>query len=248
MTLPKNPKAQASVAQDDALTSVAEDSGLRSISIASLLSNDFKGPLTITEVSNAVGGTVAIKGSNIEFTPTADFNGTASFDYTVSDNGKTDTGSVSFAVTEVNDAPVATDDALTSVAEDSGKRMISFDSPLGNDSAGPANEFGPALTITAVGNAVGGTVAINGSNVEFTPDADFNGPASFDYTLSDGGLIDTGNVSFAITEVNDAPELNIIRDDPTNDTILYGTAGSDIFVFDGSATNLPTYNPIFTKT
>jgi hypothetical protein len=31
------------------------------------------------------------------------------------------------------------------------------------------------------------------------------------------------------------PEINIIRDDPTTDTILHGTAGSDIFVFDASA-------------
>ena len=158
MPLPKNPKAQAfehshakfqpqppppPVAQDDALTSVAEDSGLRLIPIASLLGNDSTGPLTITAVSNAVGGTVTINGSNIEFTPTADFSGAASFDYTVSDNGQTDTGSVSFAITEVNDAPVATDDALTSVAEDSGKRTISFDSLLGNDSTGPAQQVRP---------------------------------------------------------------------------------------------------------
>ena len=161
------------------MTSVAEDSGLRLIPIASLLSNDAKGPLTITAVSNAVGGTVAIKGSNIEFTPTADFNGTASFDYTVSKNGQADTASVSFAVTEVNDAPVATDDALTSVAEDSGKRIISFDSLLGNNSAGPADKSGQTLTITAVSNAVGGTVAINGSNVEFTPTADYAVPRCF---------------------------------------------------------------------
>ena len=65
---------------------------------------------------------------------------------------------------------------------------------------------------------------INGSNVEFTPDADFNGSASFDYTRSDDGLIHTGSVSFAVTEVYDPPplepEINIIRDDPTTDTIL----------------------------
>ena len=104
MPLPKNPKAQAfkhshaakfqpqppppPVAQDDALTSVAEDSGLRLIPIALLLGNDSTGPLTITALSNAVGGTVTINGSNIEFTPTADFSGAASFDYTVSDNAR----------------------------------------------------------------------------------------------------------------------------------------------------------------
>ena len=125
----------APVATDDALSSVAEDSGTRSISFAALTGNDFKGPaneagqtLTVTSVSNAVGGTVAIVAGHVEFTPTANFNGAASFDYVTSDNGttngvadpRTDTGHVTFSVTEVNDAPVATDDALSSVAEDSG--------------------------------------------------------------------------------------------------------------------------------
>ena len=47
----------------------------------------------------------------IRFTPAANFNGTASFEYTVSDgNGGTDTGLVTITVTSVNDAPVAEDD------------------------------------------------------------------------------------------------------------------------------------------
>ncbi len=51
--------------QNNPLSSVEEDSGDRTISIASLLANDSKGPanenaqtLTITNLSSAVGGTV----------------------------------------------------------------------------------------------------------------------------------------------------------------------------------------------
>ncbi len=213
---------------NDALSSVAEDSGVRTISFASLLGNDSKGPtnesgqtLTITAVSSPMGGTVVINGSNVEFTPTADFNGAASFTYTLQDNGttngaadfKTSTANVNFTITEVNDAPTGMNDALSSVAEDSGVRTISFASLLGNDSKGPANEITQSLTITAVSSPVGGTVAINGSNVEFTPTADFNGAASFTYTLQDNGTTNsasnfktsTANVNFTITEVNDAP-------------------------------------------
>lgn len=105
-------------AVNDVLASVDEDSGVRTITFAELLGNDSKGPanegnqtLTITGVSGAVGGTVAIVDGVIKFTPTANFSGTASFNYTVSDNGetngasdpKTDTGSVSFAVAPLND-------------------------------------------------------------------------------------------------------------------------------------------------
>ena len=101
---------------------------------------------------------MAIVAGHVEFTPTANFNGAASFDYVTSDNGttngvadpKTDTGHVTFSVTEVNDAPVATDDVLSSVAEDSGTRSISFAALTGNDSKGPANEAGQTLTVTSV--------------------------------------------------------------------------------------------------
>src|SRR4029078_5707425 len=124
----------------------------------SLLGNDSAGPanesgqaLTITALSNVVGGTAVINGTNIEFTPAANFNGAASFDYTVRDKGqtngvdefKTDTGSGSFAVTAANDLPVATDDVLSSVAEDSGMRVISFASLLGHDSPEPDTTYAP---------------------------------------------------------------------------------------------------------
>src|SRR5206468_4226113 len=116
-------------------------------------------------------------------------------------------------ITEVNDAPVGVNDSLASVAEDTGPRTISFATLLANDSKGPANESGQTLTITAVGSSVGGTVAISGTNVIFTPTADYNGPASFQYTLQDNGTTNglpdpktsTATVSFTITEVNDAP-------------------------------------------
>ena len=153
----------APVATDDTLSGVAEDSGTRIIPFADLLGNDHDGDpetaqtLTITDVTNAVGGTVLINGTNVEFTPTANFNGPASFDYSVQDDGttngapdaKTDVGAVSFTVTEVNDAPVATDDTLTAVAEDSGTRIIAFADLLGNDADGDP-EVTQALTITNV--------------------------------------------------------------------------------------------------
>src|SRR5205085_1208482 len=115
--------------------------------------------------------------------------------------------------TEVNDAPVATDDALSSVAEDSATRIRSEERRAGKESAGPAKESSQALTITAVSNAIGGTVAIVGGHVEFTPTPDFNGAASFDYTVQDNGKTncaadlrpDTGTATFTATEVNDAP-------------------------------------------
>jgi hypothetical protein len=119
------------------------------------------------------------------------------------------------AVQEINDPPLALNEFLSSVAEDSPPRVISFASLLSNDTQ-PSAESGQTLTITAVGNAVGGQVLINGSNVEFTLDADFNGDASFDYTVQDNGTslgvsnpqTDVATAGFTVTPVADAPLIS----------------------------------------
>jgi len=227
------------VAQDDTLTSVAEDSGARTIPAASLTGNDSAGTnegsqtLTITAVSNPVGGTVTLVAGNPVFTPALNFNGTASFDYTVTDNGTTngvaapssDTASVSFTVTEVNDAPTAGNQTLAPVAEDTPTVTIPFATLLAGATAGPANENGQALTISAVSAPVGGTVNIVGTDVVFTPTANFNGNASFTFTVQDNGTTNgvaaplsvNANASFTITPANDAPVA-------VNDTATTGEA------------------------
>ncbi len=199
-------------AQDDSLAVVAEDSGQRTIPFAALTGNDSDGDgdkLTVTAVGGAVGGTVSISGTDVLFTPAADFNGTASFTYTVADAyGGTATATASFGVTPVNDAPVAHDDVLSAVAENSGTRTIAFGELTGNDQ----DVDGDSLVVTAVTGATGGTVSLAGSistgdaRVLFTPDADFSGEASFTYTVNDlRGGTDTATVTFDVTPVNGPP-------------------------------------------
>ncbi len=157
----------------------------------------------------------------LTITPNADANsladgGPTTITVTVTaTNGRTAIDTFDLTVTEVNDAPIAVDDTLTAIDEDSGVRIIPFADLLANDSKGPANEATQTLTITNVSNPVGGTVAINGTNVEFTPTANFSGPASFDYTATDNGTTngvadpksDTATVSFTINGVNDPPSF-----------------------------------------
>jgi hypothetical protein len=65
-------------------------------------------------------------------------------------------------VTPVNDPPVATDD-VRDTAEDA-PLVVSAASLLANDS----DPEGGALTLTGVGNASNGTVALSGGTVTFT--------------------------------------------------------------------------------
>lgn len=225
---------EAPTANNDGLSSTAEDSGMRVIPFSALTGNDSAGPanesgqaLVVKTVSNPVGGTVQIVGTDVLFTPTANYHGAASFNYTVADNGTTNgaaaplasvaPATASFTITEVNDAPTVTDDSISSVAEDSGIYTIPIASLLDDDSTGPADENGQTLVLAEISNAVGGTVTVDATNVYFTPTADYNGAAGFQYTVIDNGTTNgaadprsslASNVTFNITEVNDAPTVS----------------------------------------
>src|SRR5438874_9531990 len=89
---------------------------------------------------------------------------------------------VTITVTEVNDKPTATTDTAT-VAEDG---SVTVD-PRSNDSTGPANESSQTLAVTAVTQGAHGTVSFTATGVTYTPDANYNGPDSFSYTITDNG-------------------------------------------------------------
>ncbi|MFN6487859.1 calcium-binding protein, partial [Nostoc sp. DedQUE02] len=157
-------------------------------------------------------------------------------------------------VTATNQAPVAVDD---SVATFFGTAInIPVTTLLANDS--DAN--GDPLSITAVSGATNGTAVLNNNGtpnnstddyVTFTPNLLFVGNASFNYTLSDGSLTDTGTVTVAVglnsNGTNFADSLigtlgnDIINGGNGNDTIyggngndsLNGDNGNDILYGDG---------------
>lgn len=157
---------------------------------------------TVTSVSNPVGGTVVLAAGQITFTPTADLCGSnaGSYDYVVGDgNGGTDTGSVTIDITCVDDPPVANDDSRT-VDEDSGPTV--FGTLLANDTDVESDP----ITITDASNPPNGSTSFTGTDVTYTPDADFCGADSFTYTVNGG---DTATVSVTVTCANDAPVVDL---------------------------------------
>lgn len=209
----------------------AEDSAL-SIAAATFAANDSTGPanesaqtLTVTSVSAASvhGGTVSLTAGTITYTPPANYNGSDSFTYVVTDDGTTAggadprmaTGTVSITVTEANDAPIAVDDAIAT-SEDT---QIAFAAATltTNDSPGPANESAQTLTVTAVdgASARGGTVTLVSGTITYTPPANAFGTDSFSYTVTDDGatggalapLSGTATIHVTIAPLNDVPVL-----------------------------------------
>ncbi|WP_341889712.1 Ig-like domain-containing protein [Variovorax sp. YR752] len=126
--------------------------------------------------------------------------------YTVTDdNGATSTANLVITVTGTNDAPVANANSGPGT-EDTALTIVPA-TLLGNDSDA---DSGDTLTITSVQDAVNGTVALSGGNIVFTPTANYSGPATFTYTVSDGrGGTSTASVTVNIAAVADAPTLVI---------------------------------------
>ncbi|MEI8324708.1 MAG: cadherin-like domain-containing protein [Betaproteobacteria bacterium] len=162
---------------------------------------------TISAVSNAQHGSVSVRPDGlIAFVPQSNYFGAASFDYTVSDGaGGTGGGTTSINLAEVNDPPLAYCESIT-LAEDTVARFT-VAGLLANDT--DVEDSVDQLRITAVSGASGGSVGLANGEVVFTPTLNFNGHASFSYTVADrAGATSVASVDLTYTPVNDNPIVN----------------------------------------
>ena len=155
-------------------------------------------------------GTVLIVDNKVVFTPEANFNGTESFTYTVSDtSNSTTTGTVTITVNAINDDPIATNDTA-STNEDNAVTIdvLANETDVDTDSLLNLHPESEHLTIKADGfsGVTHGTVSIVENNVVFTPETNFNGEVTFTYTITDvAGITAQANVTVTINAQNDSP-------------------------------------------
>jgi len=154
------------------------------------------GTLTIIGVS-PTNGTASISGTNVIFTPTLNFTGTATIGYTITD-GIGGTNSSLITVTVTNLPPVVNPDSYA-VSENSTNTL----SPLVND---VLRTPGGTLTIIGV-SPTNGTASISGTNVIFTPTLNFTGLATIGYTITDG-IGGTNSSLITVTVTNIPPVAN----------------------------------------
>ncbi|TFH06805.1 MAG: tandem-95 repeat protein, partial [Candidatus Atribacteria bacterium] len=184
------------VAQDD---SSATDE--RMPVVIDVLENDFDldgDSLTIQSMTLPGHGVATDDGTSVTYTPDEGFSGLDTFTYTISDGqGEQATASVTVAVAAVNDPPIARDDAAST--DEATPVVIDV---LPNDSDPDDN----ALTIQSITQPLNGSAVNQGTNLIYTPSAQFTGTDTFTYTISDGqGGIASANVSVDVIAVNDPP-------------------------------------------
>ncbi len=262
--------AVADIANDS--VSVNEDG---SVAISVLTNDSFEGAgRTITAVNGSAitagGAAVVVANGSVTlnatgqlvFAPTANYNGPASFTYSVASGGVTETASVNVTVNPVNDGPVNGTPGAQSSAEDS---PLVFSSANGNALTVADVDGGTLTTTVAVtngiltlGSAAGVTVTGNGTGsvqisgtaaainaalngTTFNNTADYNGPATLTVTTSDGVASDIDSVALSISAVadiaNDSAATN--EDSPVTISVLtndsFEGAGRTITAVNGSA-------------
>ncbi|BAY21588.1 hypothetical protein NIES2100_13440 [Calothrix sp. NIES-2100] len=171
-------------------------------------------------------------------TPNDPDNGTISIKVTATDTSNASVDDTfDLTVTPVNDAPVAGDDSAS--ANQNTPLTLLAANLLANDTDVDSS----TLSITAVSNAVNGTVSLNNSgNIVFTPTTGFTGNGSFNYTVSDGnGGTDVAMVTVAVgVNLNGTNQNDNINGTSGNDIInalngndsVFGNAGNDNLVGD----------------
>lgn len=167
-------------------------------------------PLSIEGFTQGAHGRVSRGPDNaLIYAPNADFSGTDSFKYTISDgNGHTDSATVFVTVNSSNTgnvAPLAADDNETTLE---GNPVVV--DVINNDFDADDDE----LKIDSFTQGENGSVTLRGNgSLRYTPESGFTGNDSFKYTITDGnGHTATATVSITV-EANQNPDPIVVQND-----------------------------------
>ena len=158
---------------------------------------------TIVGVKATNGKAILKANGDVEFTPAIDFIGIANIELTINDGTRNYTSEEEIFVIPVNDLLVANDDIIN--IDENKPLVISADELFKNDLN---YDIERTLTISKVSNSTNGIVIVSKSGeLKFIPNTDFNGTASFDYTVTDGIDVDTASVKVNVNPVRELPRL-----------------------------------------
>ena len=226
-----NPVNDAPVADDDSYTT-DEDRTL-SVSAPGLLGNDTDvdagETLTVspTPVTAPSDGSVTLNADgSFSYTPAADFNGTDSFTYEITDgSGAAAQASVSLTVTAVNDAPTITPISDQTIDEDGSLQLT--DLQVGDAELSPTDllidvtssnpDLVPSADATVTAPGTDGLVDLS---VVPRPDSNSAAPTgttTITVSLDDGTTTSTEAFDLTVTPVNDAPTIGAVSNQTINE-------------------------------
>ena len=151
--------------------------------------------LTFAVTGGPTHGTLSGAPPNLTYAPTAGYSGPDSFTFRVTDpGGASATATITLAVV-VNHPPVADAQSVTTDEDVSLPVVLTGSDPDGG-----------ALTYAVATAPAHGALTGTAPNLTYAPAANYNGPDSFTFRVTDnGGLTSTATVSITVRPVNDPP-------------------------------------------
>jgi VCBS repeat-containing protein len=152
--------------------------------------------LIYTVLSGPEHGTLSGKAPKLNYRPSANYSGSDSFTFSVSDGiGDPAAATVFLAVAAVNDVPVA-EGRNVSMTENESRSVVLSGSDADSD----------AITYKVVKGPKHGTLTGAVPNLTYTPNPDYSGKDAFTFMVSDGAASSkSATVSIAVKAENNAP-------------------------------------------
>ncbi len=196
----------APVASDLSPANLKEDTEALIALTYSDIENDLATSCNVSTLTNVTQSTACACSSGIctvGVTGTADYFGSASFQYTVTAAGSTsNSASVSLMIDAVDDAPVATAITPAALSEDVEKFIVL---PYTDTEADPAT-LCTVSNLTNVTQTTSCACLAGTCSVGITGSPNFSGAASFDFTVTAGGLLsNVASATLDIEAIDDPP-------------------------------------------
>ena len=159
-------------------------------------------------------GSLSGTAPNLTYTPVANYSGTDSFTYTVSDGFSTSlTATVSLTITASDVAPV--------IAQGTSTTLTTLEDTTATLQLSATDAEKDLLTWSVIQGAIGTTTVSNTGLVTYKPTLNKYGSDTVKVTVSDGQLTATITIAVTVTAVNDAPTLSAATlPGGTEDTVM----------------------------
>ncbi len=230
--MPPAPNTPPSAFGDSTFT--VEDAALGSINVLGNDSDPDGDPLTVVSAIAGNGNVTVNPDGTLNYQPDADFNGSDTITYTVSDGrGGIDTASVNVIVSPINDPALVSSDAAVLVETD--VAPVASGTLTSTDVDNPDDTFTPAT----INGAIGTFTIDTAGNWSFTANSAFD-------SLNAG---DSVNETFNVSSVDGTPSTVQITIDGTNDAAIVSSDSQILVETDapvstsGTLTSIDVDNP-----
>ena len=183
-------------------------------------------PITYAIATNGSLGTAVIDNADtgaFTYTPNSDVNGVDTFTFVTNDGtSNSEPGTITITLTPQNDAPSSTDASFTTDEDTTGlstPNIVDVDLDYEGDS----------YTFAITAQPTNGTASVVGNQLQYVPDANFEGDDSFSYSVTDSGAeVVSGTATVTVNAVSDAPSNDsapLVSGSPAEGQSLNATDG-----------------------